>query len=78
MSKKIRFRALPAWRGYIQRRISMSTNGKNQSSKENIAKLVEYVNSKSNPPEFVATMLSLCEPRRKYFPDRDKESQVSV
>ena len=56
----------------------MSTNGTNQSSKENIAKLVEYVNSKSNPPEFVATMLSLCEPRRKYFPDRDKESQVSV
>ena len=56
----------------------MSTNGTNQSSKENVAKLVEYINSKSNPPEFVVALLSLCEPRRKYFSYRDKESQVSV
>lgn len=56
----------------------MSANGMNQNGKENIAKLVEYVNSKSNPPEFVTALLSLCEPRRKYFPDRDKEPQVSV
>lgn len=56
----------------------MSTKGANQNSKGNLGKLVEYINSKSNPHEFANALLSLCKPRREHFTDRNEKPQVGI
>ncbi len=56
----------------------MDTDCANQSNKENIDKLAEYINSKSNPFEFASTLLSLCKPCRDHFSGRDQKSQIGV
>lgn len=56
----------------------MNADCTNQSNKENIDKLTEYINSKTNPFEFASALLSLCKPCRNHLPDRDQKAKVSV
>lgn len=56
----------------------MNADCANQNNKENLEKLTEYINSKSNPSEFASTLLSLCKPRRNHFSDRDQKSQIGI
>lgn len=56
----------------------MNADCANQNNKGNLEKLTEYINSKSNPPEFASTLLSLCKPHGDHFSDRDQKSQIGI
>lgn len=56
----------------------MDADRTSRNSRQNLAELVSYINSKSNPTQFLGSLLSICKPRGNHLSDRNQESQISV